>query len=145
MSKGRLKRRSIQEESGQRFKAHSSSSSSTDASPPIFSLHYMPLGTKYCLTQCTQSQKAAFADKLREMSQLTWLNIKMSHRHGQGCEEIPRNRIKGAAIPLSVKEDAALLSFRCIGKAPMVGYRDGQTFHIIWIDRDYSLYPHGRS
>lgn len=102
----------------------------------------MTLNSKYCLTQCTEHERAAFASRVREMSQLTWIQIKSSHRHGQGCEEIPQSKISGSKIPSEIKPDATLLSFRCVGTAPMVGFRDGQTFHILWIDRDYSLYPH---
>lgn len=102
----------------------------------------MTLNTGYCLTRCTEPERAAFASRIREMSQLTWIQIKGSQRHGQGCEEIPQNQIKGSKIPKGVEEDATLLAFRCVGLAPMVGFREGQTFHIIWIDRDFTLYKH---
>lgn len=142
MRRERIKRKALHDESGARILTHSSSTTSTDSLPPTFSLHYMRLNTGYCLTRCTEPERAAFASRIREMSQLTWVQIKGSQRHGQGCEEIPQRQIRGSSIPKGVHPDAALLSFRCIGKHPMVGFREGQTFHIIWIDRDSSLYRH---
>lgn len=142
MRKGKLKRKAPQQESGSRILSHPSSNVSTDTLPPTFSLHHMTLNSKYCLTQCAVHERAAFASRIREMSQLTWLQIKGSQRHGQGCEEIPQKQIAGSKLPGIIKPDTTLLAFRCIGTAPMVGFRDGQTFHIVWIDRDYSLYRH---
>lgn len=142
MGKGKLKSKQPHQESGNRILSHSSRNVSTDTLPPTFSLHHMTVNTKYCLTQCGEHERAAFASRIREMSQLTWIQIKRSPRHGQGCEEIPQDQIKGSKLPKVITPDTTLLSFRCIGKAPMVGFRDGQTFHIIWIDRDYSLYRH---
>ncbi len=135
MAKGKLKRTQPHQESGPRILSHSSRNVSTDTLPPTFSLHYMVLNSKYCLTQCKEHERAAFASRLREMSQLTWIQIKGSHRHGQGCEEIPPKQIIGATLPSAVTPDATLLSFCCIGKAPMVGFRDGQTFHIVTFPR----------
>jgi hypothetical protein len=139
---GNIKRRSPQQDSGPKILSHQSAES-TDPLPPTFSLHHMQLNSKYCLTHGDEYQRAQFASKLRELSQMTWTRIKASGRHSLGCEEIPRRQIK-APIPSSLKEDAALLSFRCIGKKPMVGFRDGHTFHILWIDFDWTLYNHSR-
>ena len=140
MAKGRLKKR-LPDEGGPRISAHHSSSSSTDGLQPCFSLHLMAVNSKYCLSKCTVEERAAFASRIREMSQLTWIAIKGSPRHGQGCEEIRPKQIR-SPIPTEVSPDVTFMAFRCIGKAPMVGYRDGRTFHIIWIDRDFSLYRH---
>jgi hypothetical protein len=46
-------------------------------------------------------------------------------------------------IPAHVTEDVTLLSFRFHGKAPMVGYRVGRIFHIVWLDHDFAVYSHG--
>lgn len=142
MRRDKLKRKAAHQESGTRILSHPSSHTSTDSLPPTFSLHYMPLNTGYCLTRCSELEKAAFASRIREMSQLTWIQIKGSPRHGQGCEEITQKQIRGSKIPRGIQPDATLLSFRCIGTAPMVGFREGQTFHIVWIDRDFTLYKH---
>ena len=63
-------------------------------------------------------------------------------RHGQGWEIIRRESIKGDSVP-DISEDAHLIAFRCMGKAPVVGYRSADgVFNILWIDRDFDLYDH---
>ncbi|MBA3922718.1 MAG: hypothetical protein H0X31_13895 [Nostocaceae cyanobacterium] len=107
--------------------------------PPLFSLCYM--NKDYSISKCTKDEKAALADTLYQLSQLTWSQIKASPRHGLGYEKIDRNVIK-SSIPSQIKNDVNLIAFRFCALAPMVGYRDGAVFHIIWLDRDFTLYPH---
>lgn len=76
------------------------------------------------------------------MSQLTWQQISNSGRHGQGSETIARTSIKSATIPACITEDVKILAFRCIGLAPMVGYRVDEVFYVVWIDRAFGLYEH---
>lgn len=107
---------------------------------PAFSLQH--LNGKYCLSNCDSKEKAEFASTLHKLGQLTWSQIKQAQKHGLGCEKIARTAIRGASIPKHLTEDTTLLAFRCIGKAPMVGYREGHVFHILWVDRDFTLYDH---
>ncbi|MEG4825378.1 hypothetical protein QUB07_06730 [Microcoleus sp. F8-C5] len=95
----------------------------------------------YSLAQCTKDEKAAFADTLYKLSQLTWSQINASSRHGSGYEKIARSSIR-SPIPSHLKDDVNFIAFRFCGKAPMVGYRDGAVFYVIWLDRNYTLYPH---
>ncbi|MEG3937134.1 hypothetical protein QT995_03055 [Microcoleus sp. S36b_A3] len=106
---------------------------------PLFSLGYM--NKDYSLSQCTKDEKAAFADTLYKLSQLTWSQINASGRHGSGYEKIAKSSIR-VAIPNHLKDDANFIAFRFCGMAPMVGYRDGAVLYIIWLDRDFTLYPH---
>ncbi|MEG4031795.1 MULTISPECIES: hypothetical protein [unclassified Microcoleus] len=59
---------------------------------PLFSLRYM--NKDYSLAQCTKDEKAAFADTLYKLSQLTWSQINASSRHGSGYEKIARSAIR---------------------------------------------------
>jgi hypothetical protein len=96
----------------------------------------------YCLSDCNKDEKAAFADTLHKLSQITWNEISSSSRHGAGYERINRDAIR-SGIPVHLKADVNFIAFRFCGKAPMVGYRDENVFHVIWIDRTFSLYDHG--
>lgn len=125
---------------GATLKTHGSSSSSTLQLRPKFSLEY--LDRDFCLSCCTKDQKAALADRLHELSQLTWQQIMQADRHKQGCETIDRNAIK-ASIPACITEDVKILAFRFSGLAPMVGFRRNEVFFIVWLDRGFSLYNHG--
>lgn len=119
---------------------HSSEQRSTDTQPPIFSLTHMA-NNKYGLNNCQQIEKAAFADKLFRLSQVKWVELQGSQKHGLGCEKIKQESIK-TGIPSIITSDTNLIAFRFHGNAPMVGFRDGRIFHIIWLDRDYTLYDH---
>ncbi|MGA1282897.1 MAG: hypothetical protein ACO34J_02350 [Prochlorothrix sp.] len=107
---------------------------------PVFSLQFV--SQEYGLSACTQEEKAAFADTLYRLSQLSWNAILSAPRHGLGCEKISRESIK-SAIPAHITEEVNFIAFRFCGKAPMVGYRDGNIFHVIWLDRTFKLYDHG--
>lgn len=124
---------------GQHFKPPAVSEENADQRPPIFCLRW--LHSEWGLAQCTIEEKAAFADTLYRLSQLTWLEIKNLGRHANGTEKIPHNQIK-AGKPTHLTDDVPLLAFRFCAKAPMVGYRDGAVFHILWLDRAFKLYKH---
>ena len=112
---------------------------SPEQQPPIFSLRTM--SKDFSLDDCTKDEKAAFAATLYKLSKMTWSQIKGSGRHASGYERIQRNAIK-PAIPVHITEDVNLIAFRFCAKAPMVGYRDGVIFYVIWLDRAFKLYNH---
>lgn len=86
-------------------------------------------------------EKVVLIDTLHIRSQMTCQEITHSGRHHLGHEKISRSSFK-ATIPSFITEDVSLIAFRFNGKAPMVGYRDGATFHVIWINRSFNLYDH---
>lgn len=135
------KRISAKRESGKTFAlAAQTQTISPEKQKPIFSLHY--LQKSHCLSDCDKDEKSAFADTLHKLSQLTWNEIISSPRHGVGYERIARNAIK-ASIPAHLQADINLIAFRFCAKAPMVGYREENIFHVLWIDRAFTLYDHG--
>ena len=80
-------------------------------------------------------------DKLRKLSSLSWRDIRQQERHGLGTEIIDRGSLK-AALPAFITEEVRLLAFRAYDLVPMVGYRSGRIFHVVWIDRAFKLYKH---
>lgn len=106
---------------------------------PAFSLRHTQ--DKYCISKCDKEDKAAFADTIRILSAITWNEMASRGRHKNGYESIPQHRIR-ALIPKMVTKDTTLLAFRWSGMKPMVGFRDGHTFYVLWFDRDLDLYPH---
>lgn len=125
--------------SGKRLQVPVDAAESPQYQPPLFSLRY--LRREFSLSDCNQKEKAAFADTLHKLSQMTWAEINTAPRHGSGHEIIARDAIK-ASIPAHITEDVNLLAFRFYGKAPMVGYRDGSIFYVVWIDPHFKLYDH---
>lgn len=110
-------------------------------SKPVFSLIY--LSKKYSIEQCTKEEKIAFVQAITKFSSLTWTEILYAPKHGLGSESISQQAIKGDSIPKDiVTDDTKLIALRFSGKAPMVGFRDQNVFHIIWFDRNFDLYDH---
>lgn len=122
-------------------------SSSADASPdpdrlpPVFSFQYMRAGNGYSVDCCQGDHRAALVARLFKLSQMTWLDIRQAHRHGLGSEKISRHSIR-PALPSTITEDAELIAIRYNGLHPMIGYRDGRIFHILFVDRTMDVYQH---
>lgn len=134
------KRFNVPKESGKKVAPAQTRDASAQQQKPIFSLYY--LEKSHCLSNCTKEEKAAFADTLHKLSQLTWNEIISSPRHGAGYEKIAKNAIR-QPMPSHIKSDINLIAFRFCAKAPMIGYREENIFHVIWLDRTFTLYDHG--
>lgn len=119
----------------------SAAKENADTMPPIFAFDKMQDGSGYSVNCCNGEHRAAALSKIFILSKMTWSEIQNAPRHGLGTEKIHRSSIK-AAIPANVTEDVTFLALRYNGKAPMVGYRDGRTFHVLYLDHTYTLYNH---
>ncbi|RJP26113.1 MAG: hypothetical protein C4527_16040 [Candidatus Omnitrophota bacterium] len=128
------------QDTGKWSKPHVSSDTNPKTEYLTISLRF--LDPDYCLTKCDKDEQAAFADKVRILTQKKWVEILSLNRHGQGCEKIPCEAINGK-IPRHVTPDMNLIAFRFHVKKPMVGYRNGDVFYVIWFDRNRTLYSHG--
>ena len=92
---------------------------------------------------CDRKQQAEFTKALWKRSRMTWRQIWASDRHGLGAEKIARGSIR-APIPVEVTDDVDFfIALRFSGKAPMVGYRIRDVFHVVWLDARFRLYNHG--
>lgn len=138
MARDRIKRR---DSHGSQIKARTSpvELDDSDARPPVFSFEYLQKG--WCIQDCQQEERSKMLDKLRKLSSLSWKDIRQQERHGLGTEIIDRGSLK-AALPAFITEEVRLLAFRAYDLVPMVGYRSGRIFHVVWIDRAFKLYKH---
>lgn len=114
-----------------------------DDVPPIFSFRYM--AATHCITCCERDEKAAFAVRLRKLSELTWKQLRMAPRHGLGYEKIDSGSLL-VPIPAFITDDVSFIAFRFDGLKPMIGFRDRddmRIFHVVWLDRNFNTYNHG--
>lgn len=102
----------------------------------------MKSGDGYSVDCCDKEHRAALASRLFKLSQITWLEIRQAPRHGFGSEKISRDAFK-PSIPKCVTEEVEFIALRYKGLHPMVGFRDGRTFNILFIDHTMDVYPHG--
>lgn len=108
---------------------------------PIFC--YRHLHKDYCLDQCDQEEKKSLIEKFVKLSQLTWRQIDQAPRHGLGYEKISIDSLKTKCPPFITEEVKHLIAFRYQGLKPFLGHRNRFILHVIFIDRDFSLYNHG--
>lgn len=125
-----------------RLSPNKSSLSSTNSKKPIFSFSKMRDNTGYSVSCCDDANCAALTKQLYKLSRLTWQEIQNTQRHGLGHEIIPLSSIQQEAIRSAFPEDSTPIAFRYKGKAPMIGYRTDQVFHIICLDHDFTVYQH---
>jgi hypothetical protein len=125
--------------SGGKIRPHDAPHVNWDQRPPVFSFQH--LVRDHGVDGCDQEQKAQVLEALHRRGQLTWAQLKQAHRHGLGAEPIARNSMR-VGVPACVTPDTPILAFRCIGIAPMIGFREEDRFHILWIDRAFACYRH---
>lgn len=87
-----------------------------------------------------QERRAALAMTMYERCQMTWAEIMAGGRHGSGIEKVPTYKLPASAKTFS--RDIEFIAMRFHGLAPMVGYRSGRVFHVIWLDPKFNLYAH---
>jgi hypothetical protein len=123
---------------GGRIKTHPDKDSSMDCHP-AFCLHY--LDTNFSLNRCTKEQKVDFANTIHTLGQKTWSDIFKCHRHHGGCETISLKKKHKDRLP-KIAEKLPVLSFRCFGMYPMLGFRKRKFFYIVWLDPKGEIYKH---
>lgn len=113
-----------------------------DEAHVTFSLRYVQKG--FCFEDCDDQEKLDFAKTIFKRKSLSWREIRSAPRHGLGSEKIAKSSICTSIpedqIPLGTTDFIAL---RFSSKKPMVGYRLGHTFYILWFDPKFKLYNHG--
>ncbi|MBV1789032.1 hypothetical protein KQ940_13320 [Marinobacterium sp. D7] len=114
---------------------------STEKLPLIFSLERVQRGN-YCFSTLDKEHKAAFADSIFKRKELLWSDIKGAGRHGLGTEKISKSAINTSIPPFITEDQDHFLAFRYHGLNPIVGYRIGQIFYVLWFDHDFTLYDY---
>lgn len=126
--------------SGERINTPNPLISITNFSHPIFCFKH--IHKKYGLDKCTPKEKVSFVEQLIKLSSENWSNLQLAPKNGLGCEKIKRKSIK-APIPGTITDDIDFfLSFRFHGKMPFVGFRNKFIFHIVYIDKEFTVYNH---
>jgi hypothetical protein len=113
----------------------------TNKDTPKFCLHNLSAG--FDVENLPKERRAAFALSLQQRAKLTWQQIMMADKHGQGTEKLPARSIR-ANVPRKYSDTQEFLVMRYDGRRPMVGVRANDVFHVLWIESEYGdLYDHG--
>lgn len=108
---------------------------------PRFCLAF--LAPDYNLQPLDREARAAFALALQKRSTLTWGEINRTVRHELGFELLPADGFIPRP-PVKFENVTKFMVFRYHGLLPMAGHRIHDTFHVLWIERQFGdLYDHG--
>lgn len=108
----------------------------SDAMKPLISFRH--LDSKYCGRSCQKDEKAALTDFLLRLGSLTWRELKLAPRQGMGYEIIHNLRVRK---PEDFLDDP--IAFRGgHGIMRVIGFREREIFHVVWIDEKGECYPH---
>ena len=116
-------------------------SENTDTQSVLFTFEKMVGGTGYSVGCCQDRDLAALLKKIFDLRSTVWRDLKQAPRHGIGTEKIDTAAIN-PPLPRALPEDAILLAMRFSGRKPVVGYREGRYFHLLYIDHNFSVYDH---
>jgi len=85
-----------------------------------------------------------FIYRLSKLCQLSWNQILTTQKHGFGTENIPVEQIKVYLPPIISPDVKNLLVFRSNGdNRPFLGFRNGNIFHVIFIEANFGdIYNH---
>lgn len=131
----------VEGSTGLTIKPSTDTTTNMDIKHPVFCFKY--LHKKYHLDKCQPKEKIALIERITKLCSMTWDDVKMASKDGFGTEKISQKSIKGAAIPSHITKDEILYALRFDGKKPMVGYKRAFVFHVVYLDRDFTLYDHG--
>ena len=138
-NKKNIKRVEDKEEVSSKFKSLHDIFKRAEYDYPIFCFKY--LHKDHCITQCDKDERSQFVDQLKSLCSVNWNQLNSSGRHGMGWEKIDFDSIIPSK-PSHVSGDITFIAFRFDGKKAMVGYRYGFVFHIVYLDRDFTVYKH---
>jgi hypothetical protein len=115
-------------------------STSTENMTPRFCLTH--LEEDYGLDPMSKDQRSELILSLGIRARMTWAELLRSARHALGYEYIKRTSLI-VGVPRQFDDRDKFMCFRYAGLLPMVGVRTGDTFHIIWVARDFGqIYKH---
>lgn len=96
----------------------------------------------YCFSVLDKDDMASVAKAMYRRKTMTWVDILSADRHGLGTEKMPKGDIKAPMPPFVTDDMDHFLVLRFNGMKPMVGYRKGRIFYILWFDHNFTLYDH---
>ncbi len=89
-----------------------------------------------------------FLNRLRELSEKGWSEIRRSRKHEYGLEPIPKFKIKPDLKCVSdlITDDVEKLHVFRVDKEnhPFIGLQVGRIFHVIFVEAEFGdIYNHG--
>jgi len=99
---------------------------------------------RFGVEQLNDKQRSELLLKWSKRVQHSWTELQTHGKHGLGYEMIPASMIKPQCPHETLAQDKYLV-FRHQGNLPMIGFKAGTVFHVLWIEAEYNaVYEHGK-
>lgn len=109
----------------------------TSTEHPLFCFKY--LRKSYDLDSCEKDDKCLVLEALIRAANQRWVELECRPHDKGGLEKIPSAQLKDGCPKEFIELDRVhVLRFRRGGR--IVGYRQGQVFHVVWVDSGHALY-----
>lgn len=97
----------------------------------------------YSVNDLDQDGQTSFLLKLEDRADMTWARVIVAGRHALGIEMMDASAIK-CGLPFGDACPPKFMVMRYHGKLPMVGWRERDVFHIVWVEARFGdVYDHG--
>lgn len=111
----------------------------TSESKVNVSFEFIDAGRKYCLSKCDRRQAKIALSGMQKMCRQSWTQVLesggKSNKSGLHYEEFRSNQeFKGVQRPAHLAKEKKIASVRANDKVRIYGYREGNTFFVLWID-----------
>lgn len=115
--------------------------------------HGIPTNFKYyqsdhqCLSEWEKAELRGLSSLIRKLSQMTWVQVGQSGgtRGGKTGLGLTKHRDRKALPQCDaldrLSEDLAFFELRVTEKARVHGFRVGNAFCLVWLDRNHEIYP----
>jgi hypothetical protein len=97
-----------------------------------------------CLSEWTPDELKAFSAFCRKLAQMTWQQIIETggkHKTGVAWTPIRRDQLPGTDFLDSISEDISWIELRVTQEARVFGFRAGQAFFLVFLDRTHDIIP----
>jgi hypothetical protein len=97
-----------------------------------------------CLSEWTADELRGFSAFCRKLSQMTWQQIIESggrQKTGVGWTRIDPARLPNTDFLDSISEDISWIELRVTQEARVFGFRAGQAFFLVFLDRTHDIFP----
>jgi len=106
---------------------------------PMLSFKHIRQG--YCVEELSERQRSEFLLKWFKRAKFTWAELGLHAKHSLGFEFMPHNEIK-PMVPEYLRQEKYMV-FRHEGNLPIVGFKAGDIFYVLWIEKEYGqVYKH---
>jgi hypothetical protein len=97
-----------------------------------------------CLSEWTTDELKAFSAFCRKLAQMTWQQIVETggkRKTGVAWTQISPDQLPNTDFMESISEDLSWIELRVTQEARVFGFRAGQAFFLVFLDRTHDIIP----